>query len=83
MLRFITKNDLRKLRKKYVQGTRVKLVSTTDPYCPIPIGTCGTVRGTDDIGNTHVSWDNGDVYGAMYLIDKLKIIGSIADKYAV
>ena len=38
------------LRKSYQVGTRIELVTMDDFQAP-PIGTMGTVRGVDDMGN--------------------------------
>ena len=50
--------EVLRIRKQYPAGTRVELVKMDDPQAP-PIGTKGTVRGVDDIGNIMVAWDNG------------------------
>jgi len=41
-----------------LKGKRVKLIKMNDPQAP-PSGTHGTIKGTDDIGQIHVNWDNG------------------------
>ena len=50
--------EVLRIRKQYLAGTRVELVKMDDPQAP-PIGTKGTVRGVDDIGGIMVAWDNG------------------------
>ena len=52
------KETLEKLRKEYPAETRVELLHMDDAQAP-PVGTKGTVRGVDDIGNLMMSWDNG------------------------
>ena len=59
-------NEYEKLRRQaalyrlnYPPGTRVMLLSMTDPYAPVPPGTRGTVDLVDDIGSLHMTWDNG------------------------
>lgn len=58
-----------KIRKKYPEGTRVKLVKMDDFQAP-PVGTKGTVIGVDDTGSIMVSWDNGSSLNVIYNIDK-------------
>lgn len=57
-MRFLSRDVVEGLRKKYPIGTRVELVFMDDIQAP-PIGTKGTARGVDDIGSIMVSWDNG------------------------
>jgi len=54
----ISRETLLRLREQYPAGTRVVLDRMDDPQAP-PIGTCGTVRGVDDVGSIMVAWDNG------------------------
>ena len=51
------------IRQQYPKGTRVELISTTDPYTRLAAGTQGTVSSVDDIGTIHVNWDNGSSLG--------------------
>ena len=53
------------IRKEYPVGTRVELVRMDDPQAP-SVGTKGTVRGVDDIGNIMVAWDNGSWLSVAY-----------------
>ena len=46
------------LKKRFVTGTRIKLIRMDDPQAP-PSGTEGTVIDVDDIGNVLMHWDNG------------------------
>lgn len=57
-MRFPSKETIEQYRREYPVGCRVELVSMDDFQAP-PIGTRGTVRGVDDIGNLLVRWDNG------------------------
>lgn len=45
------------------KGTRVALVSTTDPHTRLNPGDEGTVAFVDSTGTVHVSWDNGSNLG--------------------
>lgn len=62
---FVKKEIVQTLRKRYPEGTRVKLVKMDDPQAP-PIGTRGTVIGVDDIGSIMVRWDNGSSLNVIY-----------------
>ena len=46
------------LKKRFVTGTRIKLIRMDDPQAP-PSGTEGTVIDVDDIGSVLMRWDNG------------------------
>lgn len=59
-------NEFERLRRQadrmqalYPAGTRVLLIHMDDPYAPVPAGTRGTVDFVDDIGQLHMTWDNG------------------------
>lgn len=58
------------LKSTYPVGSRVQLVKMDDAYAP-PIGTCGTVRGVDDIGNLLIKWDNGSSLNVVYGVDEV------------
>lgn len=65
----ISKEELNDLREKYPVGCRVKLIKMDDIQAP-KIGTLGTCRGVDDIGNIMVSWDSGSSLSVAYGEDK-------------
>lgn len=67
-MRLIGKEAFQSLRERYPKGTRVELVQMDDPQAP-PVGTMGTVRGVDDIGNIMVAWDNGSGLNVVYGVD--------------
>ena len=73
MFGFPSREIIASLRNQYPAGTRVRLVQMDDPYAP-EIGTCGTVRGVDDIGNIMVKWDTGSSLSAVYGVDEVAII---------
>ena len=68
-MRFPDRETVERLRREYPVGTRVRLVTMTDPFAP-PIGTIGVVRGVDDLGSILIAWRNGSslsiVYGEDY-----------------
>ena len=49
----------KRIKEQYPPGTRIMLNSMSDPFAPVPSGTRGTVKVVDDIGQLHMSWDNG------------------------
>ena len=51
------------IKERYPIGTRVRLVSTTDPYTQLACGDEGTVRYVDDMGTVHINWDSGSSLG--------------------
>ena len=55
-----------------LKGKRVKLIKMDDPQAPPP-GTHGTIKGTDDIGQIHVKWDNGSTLAIQPVGDKYLI----------
>lgn len=57
-MRFPSKQELERLRKKYPAGSRVKLNHMSDVQSPPP-GTLGTIIYVDDTGSIGVHWDNG------------------------
>lgn len=69
---FISKAALAALRERYKPGTRVELVSISDPYTKLKPGDRGTVRLVDDIGTVFIAWDNGSGLGAAYGADEIK-----------
>jgi hypothetical protein len=46
-----------------MEGKRVKLISTADPYTKLRYGAEGTVTSVDDWGTVHVDWDCGSSLG--------------------
>lgn len=76
MMRFAREDEVKRLRERYPEGTRVELVEMDDLQAP-PIGTKGTVRGVDDTGSVMVSWDNGSHLNAIFGVD---IIRKISEK---
>ncbi|KGK87357.1 DUF4314 domain-containing protein [Clostridium sp. HMP27] len=72
-MKFLSKEIVQMLRKKYPAGTRVELVEMDDIQAP-PMGTKGTVWGVDDTGSIMVQWDNGSGLHVIYGVDKCKKI---------
>lgn len=70
---FPSREIVESIRKQYPAGTRVELVKMDDPQAP-PIGTQGTVRGVDDVGDLLMSWDTGSGLKVAYGEDVVRII---------
>lgn len=72
------KEVVKRLRKEYPKGTRVRLVSMDDFQAPAP-GTHGTVMWVDDIGSILVRWDNGSSLNVLYGVDRVEKVGESDD----
>lgn len=66
---FPSRDIVKKVRKEYPIGTRVKLICMDDFQAP-PIGTKSTVKDVDDTASILVSWDNGSSLNVAYGVDK-------------
>ena len=73
MNEIISKAALEARRARYQTGTRVELVSMTDPYTNLKPGDRGTVDSIDSIGTVFVNWDNGSTLGVAYGTDEIKL----------
>lgn len=60
----------------YPNGTRVKLVMTTDLYTHLKPGDTGTVDFVDDASQIHIKWDN---HSSLAMIPGEDIIAKIED----
>lgn len=72
-MRFLTENEVKRMREMYPSGTRVELVEMDDVQAP-PIGTKGTVLVVDDTGSILVTWDNGSGLNLVFGVDKCRKI---------
>ena len=57
-----------------LEGRRIELVSTTDPYTNLKAGDRGTVEFVDGMGTVHVAWDNGSMLGLVPGEDQYKFV---------
>ena len=67
-----TKAQLEALRSRYPKGTRVELVSTSDPYTKLQPGSKGTVSFVDSMGTIQIDWDNGSGLGMIPGVDEVR-----------
>lgn len=65
------REEIKWLKKTYTQGTRLELLEMDDKQAP-PVGTKGTVRGVDDMGNILMRWDNGSGLSLIYGVDNFR-----------
>lgn len=70
-----TQEEIKYIKKKYVEGTKIELIKMYDLTNPIEEGTKGEVDFVDDIGTIHVSWETGSSLGLVVGTDEFKIIG--------
>lgn len=71
---FPSKQTVERLRKTYPAGTRIELVSMSDPFTKLTPGEQGTVQFIDDIGTIFVNWDCGSGLGVAYGEDTIRRI---------
>lgn len=72
-MKFLSREIVEEIRKRYPKGSRVTLVFMDDTQAP-PVGTLGTILGVDDIGSLIVEWDNGSRLNVIYGEDKVRIV---------
>ena len=70
----MNKERIKMIKEGYPKGTRLQLISMSDPD-GVASGTKGTVVFVDDIGTIHMKWDNGRTLGLIYGEDYFRKIG--------
>ena len=68
-----TKEEIEQIKKKYVPGTKIRLIKMYDLQAP-PSETKGTINFVDDIGTIHMKWENGSSLGLVIGTDEFEII---------
>lgn len=71
-MRFPNNETVDRVRKQYPIGTRVELITMTDPYSTLRPGDQGTVDFVDDTATIFVFWDKGSTLGVVYGEDAIK-----------
>ena len=61
-------------RKKHPEGSRVQLVTLSDPYSKLKPGECGVLRCIDSMGTYHIDWDSGSGLGLVPGEDSFNIL---------
>jgi hypothetical protein len=56
-----------------LQGKRIKLIYTDDPYTSLKPDAMGTIFGVDDAGQIMIKWDNGSTLSMIPRIDRYQI----------
>ncbi|RUS44557.1 DUF4314 domain-containing protein [Cohnella sp. AR92] len=69
-------DQVKQVRESNPKGTRVELVSMSDPYTTLKAGDQGTVNFVDDAGTIFVNWDSGSTLGVVYGVDVIKHLRS-------
>ena len=72
-MQFPSKAEIERLRRQYLEGTKVELVSMNDKQAP-PAGTVGRVWGVDDAGSILVHWSNGSSLNLLPDVDEFRVI---------
>lgn len=72
-MKFPSREQIERLRKKYPAGTVVELVEMQDSQAP-PARTLGTVWGVDDAGSILVAWQNGSSLSLIPEADDFRIV---------
>ncbi len=72
-MRFLSKEEINRIRQMYPTGTRVQLIHMDDVQAPPP-GTMGTVRGVDDTGSLLMRWDTGGRLNVILDEDEVEIV---------
>lgn len=75
-MKFPNKETVERVRRQYPQGTRIELVSMSDPYTTLKPGDRGTVTFVDDTGTVFCDWDNGSTLGAVFREDEIRLLSS-------
>ena len=77
-MKFPSRAEIERLRKKYPVGTMVELISMDDAQSPPP-GTLGRIQGVDDAGSILVSWQNGSTLSLIPEIDDFRIVKEVGE----
>ena len=67
-------SEVENLRRKYPEGTRIKLTEPMDDIRPMEAGAEGTVKFVDDAGQIHVAQDSGRSLALNVEVDTFEII---------
>ena len=79
-MNFMKQDEVKRLRRQYPPGTKIKCIHMNDDCHPVPDGTLGTVQFVDDAGTIHVSWGNGSSLGLIPNEDSFIKLGQLTKK---
>lgn len=68
--------DVKKIKKEFPIGTKIKCIHMVKDPRPIPDGATGIVQFIDDIGTIHIRWENGRLFGIVPGVDKFSKVVS-------
>lgn len=71
---FPSRQQVEEMRRRYVRGLRVRLISMDDPYAKLKPGDKGTVIGVDDAGQILTQWDCGSSLSLIPGVDRFECI---------
>lgn len=77
-MKFPSREQIERLRKKYPIGTMVELISMEDAQSPQP-GTLGRIQGVDDAGSILVAWKNGSSLSLIPEVDDFRIVKEVSE----
>ncbi len=69
----LNREEVKKLKEIYPKGTQIRLLRMSGEE-QMPYGLQGTVRLVDDIGQIHISWENGSSLPVNTEEDEFEII---------
>lgn len=72
-MRFPSREQIERLRRKYPAGATVELISMEDAQSPPP-GTLGRIQGVDDAGSILVRWQSGSSLSLIPEVDDFRIV---------
>ena len=72
-MKFPSREQIERLRRRYPVGTTVELISMDDAQSPPP-GTLGRIQGVDDAGSILVRWQNGSSLSLIPEVDDFHIV---------
>lgn len=73
-MRMLSDKQVARIKAQYPKGTRVELVSMSDPLHNLPAGERGTVFYVDVLGTIHIDWDCGSNLGVVPGVDHIRIL---------
>ena len=72
-MKFPSREQIERLRKKYPAGTVVELISMEDAHAPLA-GTLGEIWGVNDAGSILIRWQNGSSLSLIPEADTFRIL---------
>ena len=69
-----TREEVKKIKEKYIEGTKIELIKMHNDPQPIPEGTKGIVEFVDDIGTIHIRWETGSGLGLIVGVDEFVVL---------